>query len=208
MKRSGKATAKRREPPPQPTMAKRFVAATGAPLSDAEAEIYGPVLEQIARDNNVENVGSLDKHLVYETVEADDTSPLRSFVFNSDDDAAARSYRVDRCALLIRSIRIVSVSIGARSKPQPMFIYDPDHSKRRSGTHERRGHVLTEDARKNDPTFVSAVGWQIRQISEAVARLELLTNARPSPLEIVKLRDSMRKALKVYFDSVAQEAAE
>ena len=187
-------------------MSSRYVAATGAPFSDEQAQVIGVELAKIASANAVDDIRSLDKRLVFEAVQRDPKHPLRQF-YEWDESEAAVKHWLAHTGLLIRSVRIVHVTLGKRSKPQPMFLYDPDHPRRSPNEKTRRGHVLTEDALANDPAFASVLSQQIRMISLAVDRLEHVTSARPSPAEVVTLCESMRAALTAYTGFVASKAA-
>lgn len=188
-----------------PEMATRYVAATGAPFSDESAEVIGRELAKIAEANRVDDIRSLDRKLVFSIVEQDANHPLRQF-YNWDDESAARAQRVAHTGLLIRSVRIVTISLGKRGKPMPMFLYVPDYEKR-AGTTKQRGHVLTEDALADDPAYASAVAYQIRAIMHAVARLEHVVTSRRSPRNVVELCAGLRTAITDYKASLVSEQA-
>lgn len=185
-----------------PIMAKRFVAATGSPFTDDDAGVIGVELTKIAEGNRVGDIRSLDKHLVFEAIEADPDHPLRRF-YDWDVEKAARRHWLARTGLLIRSVRIITAAMPKREKPRPMFLYDPEHAKRSPGEKTKRGHVLTEDVLHADPVFASALASQIRGIGELVARLEHVTSMRPTPREVVTLRDSLRAALNEYLGAIS-----
>lgn len=183
----------------------QFVAATGAPFSNKQAAIIGAELQRIAEENRVDDIRSLDKHLVFEAVERDPRHPLRQF-YNWNESEAARAHWIERTGLLIRSVRIVTVNLGKMSKPMPMFLYDPNHMKRSPTERTRRGHVLTEDAMLNDPVFASAVSAQIRALELTLDRLEQTTSMRSSPVGVAELRDEVRVAMNRYFERLATAA--
>lgn len=185
-----------------------WVAASGGPFSDEDAAIIGRELVKIAASNGVEDVRSLDKRIVFDAVAKNPKHPLRPYVFNSSDEDAARSHRLERCALLIRSVRLVSNEVGEIPRPMPAFIYDPQHASREQGDslNKRRGHVMTVDAMRNDPTWVSALTGQVRIVISTVERLELLVSMRKAPVQIAVLAKSLRTAIDTHMRAVDSAA--
>jgi hypothetical protein len=171
--------------------------------------VYGPELVRIAKANDIDHYSSLDKRLVFDVVEAEPANPLRAFVYNSDDTEAARSHRIDRCGLLIRSIQYVpaGVAVGKRAAPMPLFLHNPNFTRQSEGGRERRRHVLTEDALADDPAFASVLSIQIRAIDYALRRLEHIASARPCPLEVTLLMKTVRGGVDTYFGALAKDAA-
>lgn len=175
-----------------------FQAVRGSPFSNEDAEVIGPELLKIAEQNRVDDVRSLDSKLVYAAVEADPDHPLRRFVWFEDDDAAARAGRLARVGLLIRSVRIIYLTIRKREQPAPMFLYDPKHGTRPKSDVEpaRRSHVLIDDALKDDPAFVSTLNGQIQLIRNAFKRLDHIANLRSVPVHVKAFLVAQRKAFK------------
>jgi hypothetical protein len=197
----------RRKPAPTPNIAPTFeyVAAKGSPFSDDDAAVIGAELARIAEANKVEDLRSLDKHLVFEAVEADPNHPLRRF-FDWDDASAARKQRISIAATLIRSVRIVSVVMGKRSAPTPAFFYAPDLATRQPAPGPR-AHVAVGDLMRNDPAFMSALSSQVKQVRYSVERLEHLTKSRKAPDSVVELVAEFKESLDRYFGSISQDAA-
>jgi len=196
----------RTKPKKAPTLALKYVAVRGSTISDEDAAVIGPALEDIASRNAVDNIRSLDKHLVLETVEGDPKHPLRKF-YNWNKSEAARAHWLQRTGDLIRSIRIVQVQMGRRQAPTPVFLHVPDHSRRARDEPRRRSSVLVQDVLANDPVYASALSAQIRIIIQALERLEHVTSLRATAPEVVRLRDSIRAAITEYHAEM-QIAAE
>ena len=157
-------------------------------------QIIGEELQKIADAHRVNGIGALDKHLVFEAVEADPNHPLRRF-YDWDEGKAARKHWLEHSHRLIRSVHVVYVNVGKRPKFSPMFV----SAETKIATGEtKRMQVVSTDALANDPIFMSAVGGQIRQIYNAVAQLEAFTSSRGAPSEIVQLRVALREALDEY----------
>ena len=188
----------------------RYVAAPGANFGDDRATLYGRELERIARENAVNGVASLDKRLVYEAVQADPDSPLREFVFDRSDAEAADAYRLQRCALLIRSIRIVAVTLGPRSRPMPQFVAVDESVRRRVGDGVKRecSRVLTLDAMRSEPLFAGAVSVKLRVANQAVMQLERFVERRPASDPVRRLAVGLRAVFDDYFEALHGAAAE
>jgi len=188
-------------------LATHFVAAPGSPFSEADVAVIGRELVKIAERNRVGDVRSLDKRLVLAAVEEDEDHPLRPY-FEWDDAKAARSYRLVQAATMIRSVRIVSSGVGPRAQPIPLFLFDPDHTKRVPGETARRSRVLTEDLLKDDPAFASNLAHSIRSITFTLERIEHMTSMRRTPPEVVRYRDGLRAVTDDYFGALANAAEE
>ena len=186
----------------RPKMAPRFARASGAPISDEDAQIIGEELLRIAEAHKVDGIRSLDKHLVFAEVENDPNHPLRRF-YNWNEREAARLHWVDRTALLIRSVRVVTIEARVE-RHEPMFVRadvcTPEQPKRTK--------VLRDDVLANDPIFASAIGYQVRSIENALRQLEGLTSGREPPKNIAALRDALRDAIDDYKASLSDKAAE
>jgi len=181
-----------------------YVAAKGAPFSDEDALVIGRELEKIAAENSVDDVRSLDKHLVLKAVEADSDHPLRRF-YNWDVGEAARQHWLSHTQKLLSGIRVVTITMGKRGPIKPAFVY-AEHRPRDGGA-TVRSHVLLVDAEKSDPWLQSIVSQQIRSIVNAVERLEQLTMTRsPSP-DVDALRDDVRAAIDRYFHVLSLSSA-
>src|SRR6266404_4903482 len=104
-----------------PKKAIRYVAANGSPYSDKDAAVIGRELVRIAEENKIENISSLDKHIVFAHAKRRD-SVLHSFVFNKSTSEAAEAYFIDQCSKMIRSIRVIAVTVGKLETREPLFI--------------------------------------------------------------------------------------
>jgi hypothetical protein len=190
-----------------PQVAARFVAATGSPYSNEEAQIYGPELLRIATLYKVADVRSLAPEQVYAVVEKEPENPLRSPLrFHVDDKEEARAHRIDRAAHLIRSIQVV-VTVGKLQVPRRKFVSAVAPVKQGDKVLHRSRHVLREDALQNDPVFRSAIFKQVRNIQNALIQLERFTSEREATPEITLLRDSCRRAFDIY-EAAVDKAAE
>ena len=189
-------------------LASRFVPAPGSPFSEEDVAVIGVELLRIAERNKVGDVRSLDKRLVLAAVEADEDHPLRRF-FEWDDAKAARSFRLVQAATMIRSVRVLSSGVGAREKPMPLFLFDPDHTRRVPGEAARRSRVVSEDLLRDDPAFVSNVAHTVRQITHMLERLEHVTSLRKGvPEQVLRYRDALRAATDDYLGELASAAEE
>jgi len=191
---------------------KQFVAAVGAPFSNEDAAEFGPVLERIAKSMRVNGIASINKRKLYEIVEADPEHPLRRFVFNSDDDAAARAYRIERCGLLLRSIRYGNakeMNKMVRAAQDKKVFHYADARVVEEGSGKTRGSaVLRDDLLSHDPEYISAVSRKIRQIRDAVASLDDLATARKPPRGVATLVRELRVALGAYESEIQDVAAQ
>lgn len=176
-----------------------YVPAAGSPFSETDMLVIGPALARIAEQNRVEDLRSLDKHLVYEAVEADPHHPLRPFL-NWDDLAAARLHRIAQVQTLIRSVRIITVQMGKRSSPEPMFIHVPDAAKRPHGATQQRSQVLMADVLNNDPAYASALSSKMRVLQSTFRQLEHVVNGRgeEAPTEFAMFCQEVRAAIDRY----------
>lgn len=202
-------TKTRRKGPPLGTVPVQYQAARGSPFADSDAEVIGPELVKIAEANRVGDIRSLDKKLVFEVVEADEHHPLRQF-YDWDDERMARQARLERTALMIRSIRILTPSLPELSRPSPLVLFDPDHVQRRSNAPEarRRSHVLIQDVVNDDPTFISSLTAQIVRIRQGVERLDHVAALRKTPMPIRRLVSDLAAAFAAYDGSEEAAAAE
>lgn len=181
-------------------------------FTDEDARIIGPALQKIADANQVGDVRSLDKQMVFDAVEADPKHPLRRF-YNWDDAACARKQRLARTLEMIRSVRIVIVTMGKRGRPTPQFLYVPESERRRSGVKEkkatRRRNVLSNDLLgSQSPEFMSMLSAKIRAIEDltkALAHVALLNKATPP--EVKALVNELTGALHKYLNSRAAQSA-
>lgn len=197
-----KGRAKRLGPP----VAVRFVAATGSPISDEKAQVYGAELLRLATVHRVSEIRSLDKRTVFAEVEQNPESPLRDY-YQWDVNRAARAHWLEQTAKLIRSIRTVTISAGKMQAPQPLFICAEAPVRDKDRVQYKNRHVVRDDALRSDPAFRSAVGKQIRSIQNALGQLEGFTSGREPPAEVARLRDSIRRALDTYLASIADDKA-
>lgn len=189
----------------RPKMAQRYVRAPAAPFSDDDAQIIGRELHKIARAHAINDLGQLDKKLVFGIVESDSKHPLRRF-YDWDESNAARKHWIEHTATLIRSVRIVGV--GASPKEINLFTYAEVSSNVDGRTRTKRTRVLTEDLLQDDPAFASALGFHIRNIGHAAKKLEDLVSCRKTPIAIRRLCGGLREALDGYAASLSDAAAE
>jgi hypothetical protein len=203
----GRKAAK--ESAPAPTSV-RFSWRTGAPFNEEDAALVGAELLKLARASCVADVASLNPREVFEAIYADADHPLRKMFGDFKDvEGAARRHWIQMTGTMIRSISVQIVALPGRAlEPvRPMFVHAEARVKEGDGTTVRRRRVLTEDALKSDPAFISAVGFKIRAITDALAGLESLTAWGHSvPPEIAQLRDSLRHAIDSYHGAIAQAA--
>ena len=187
------------------SVAARYVRATGAPISDEDAQVIGTCLAALAEQNRVSDVRSLSKSTVLAAVEADPDHPMRPY-YEWDDAIAARKHRLEHTSVLIRSIRIQAVSVGPLPQLKPMFV--SAEVPQLKGPVARR-YVLTDDATRSDPVFASAIAQHMKRIIDSLASLELLTRDRSTPA-LRSFCDSMRSAVDDYRTAMtpAQQAAE
>lgn len=179
---------------------KRFAAATGSPISDEEAIRFGPALVAVAEQMRVNDIRNLDKRALYKVVEADKNHPLRDFVFNCGDAEAARAYRIDRCGLLIRSIRYIEVDreglnkLAHEANKKKLFIPAPAPVVEEGSGKTRQCSVLREDLLRHDPSYISAVAGAIRRARDAAASLVDLTTSREPPFAAGELAQKLQDA--------------
>ena len=185
----------------------RIVRAPGTSIiTEEQAPLVYTELLKIAEKYKVDNVRALDPKLVFDEVEKDPDHPLRACNYDWNDKSAARKQRIDHTAKLMRAIRYETV-VGNLKRFDPVWIYVtiPPGATRQQ---PQRARVLREDVLRSDPSFVSALGYQIRQVKDALARLEHLVTSRESPESIVGLVESMRAVMADYDVSILNKAAE
>jgi hypothetical protein len=100
----------------------------------------------------------------------------------------------------MRAIRY-EIVVGNIRRFEPVWIYTtiPVGTARQQ---PQRSRVLRDDVLSSDPMFVSSLGQQIRQVKEALARLEHLANSRPTPENIMQLTRGLRVVLADYDTSL------
>jgi hypothetical protein len=174
----------------------QFVKASGAPFSDESIQLIGRELLKIARANRVKDVRVLDKELVFAAIEADPKHPLRQF-YDWDVKRAARKHWLAWTQKMILSVRI-EYKVGRFTRPLPITL-SAELPRLKHGSKRRR--VLTEDALKNDPVFVSAVGFRFRDIDTKISQLEMLIGARGwAPPGMGEALKKMRATIDDYVD--------
>lgn len=189
-----------------------YSASAGSPFSDEDMGIIGPELRKIADENRVDELRSLDRRLVVETLEKDPDHPLwTAGRFDRDYKSAARKHWLAHAGLMIRSVRVVVVDLSGRPKtrPSPGYFFVPAEVRTREQNGiARRSHVVAEDVLRDDPAFASALGAQVRIITGALQRLEHMTSMRDRvPSEVVLLRDRMRASVDDYLASLESDKA-
>lgn len=186
----------------------RYTAAPGSPFTDKQAEVIGRALAKIAESCKVDDIRSLNKHVVFAAIKADPKHPLRKF-YNWNVHEAARAHWLDRTLTLIRSVQIIYLDMPEIGEPQPMFVTaDKVPVMRGDKFLRQRAQVLRSDLLRNDPIFMSAIGRMIRALTSSLKRLEALTSSRQAPREVKNLIHSVRSAINEYEESVGGQAAE
>ncbi len=181
----------------------RYAAANGTLYSEKDAQIIGAALQKIAEANRVSDVRCLDKHLVYEAVEADEAHPLRPF-YDWNNATAARKFRLEQTARMIRSVRTVTVSMGVRESFAPMFVA-AEVADRKGVLH--RSMVIRADSLASDPVFMSALGGKIRMTRDALNGLSAYAAAGSPPADVARLVQALRAAFDAYEAGLRENAA-
>jgi hypothetical protein len=185
---------------------------TGAPFGREDAELVGRELRKLADANEVDDVRALDKRAVFEAIYSDPAHPLRRLYGDFADEAgAARRHWIDLTGKMLSSIRVQVVRLGTHEfeAPRPMFVHVEAHVRETGGSLIRRTRVLTEDALRNDPTFVSAAGLRVRAMMDSLGALEALVSWRRELVpELVELCAGLRRELDGYLAKVNKAAAE
>src|SRR5208337_1155149 len=117
MKKPAKKTAEKLKTPTRAA----YMARSGAPFSNEDAQIIGPELMKIAVEQRVADVRMLDKQVVLQAVEANAHHPLRRF-FTWDEADAAHGFRLEEARTLIKGVVIVYANLPARENIRPMFV--------------------------------------------------------------------------------------
>jgi len=171
-----------------PPIAPRFVVPF---LSEADAQIVGTELEQIAQAQQVNGIRHLDADATFALVESNRRHPMRH-LFDWNDKSAARKQRVAYMGKLIMSVRIVRVTVAKAKTYAPMYISAQASVVRQGSIATRRTHVMTPDAYTHDPAFASLVNASVGRLMNELKKLEHTANARPLPANIQQFIDDVR----------------
>ena len=191
-----------------PKVSFRYIAARNSPYTDEDAEVIGSCLQRLAEDNTVDGIRSLDKDLVLEAYESGNAPELDPYL-EQDKIKAQRQYWKNQIGVMIRSIRITTVTtdIGPKPEPRPQFV--TCKNRRGHGAAPTRSRVLTDDVMNNNPLFASAYSLQVRLINQAVKKLEHLVDMKgDAPAHMLSLPSSLRAVLDGFQADVLEEAAE
>lgn len=193
----------------------KFIAAPSAPFDDDEASKYGPILHKIARSFGVNAIAHIDKHKLFELVEADAKHPLRGFVYNNTTSDAERAYRIERCRKLISGIRYIDLTesdrlndIIQKANIHKLFVPADAPVVENESRKLRKTNVFRPDLLKHDPSYISAISRIVKQMRDSFAQLDDLASARVPPRGVAKLVSSFRSALAAYDAQLQDEAAE
>lgn len=182
----------------------RFARASGAPISDDDAQVIGMELMKIAEANKIGDVRQLTKKIIYAELKANPNHPLWQFCPRRDTASAAEQYWTDWCGKIINYVRVIVIQ-GKIPTYKPLFIFTET-----SGTQPRttrRAHVLRQDALDHGPEFASAFGFQVRAIINAVDRISWCIGGREPPENIAILHAELRAALERYQESLGMPIA-
>ncbi len=201
---SKKRTTRRR--PPKVNF--RYVATKSSRFSDDDAIVIGSCLQRIAEKNTVDGIRSLDKNLVLEEYEAGRAPELDQYLEQDKDKAQRKHWKV-QIGVMIRSIQItqVNVDLGPRPDPRPQFV--TTKHRRGHGIAPVRSRVLTDDVMASNPLFAGAFGLQVRNINNAVKKLEHLVDMKQNaPDHMLELPAALRAVMDDYLAEVIGDAAE
>lgn len=106
---------------PKSAVAKTFAAVSGSHISDADAEVIGPVIEAIASEGG--GLGATPKAVVEHARSSN--SPLHRF-FDWDDSSAAEKYRIEQAKYLVRSVKVVVVGPSGATESRAFFSVQTD----------------------------------------------------------------------------------
>jgi hypothetical protein len=207
-----KARAERRAPraarPQPPVLARRFVRAPGAVgITDQDAPVIGRELDRIAELHKIGASRALDPRLVWEEVRRDKASVLRRF-YNWNKDQAAEAHWLDRTRQIMRSVRIVEVEIGSRERHVSPWEYAEVSVQTPKGVATRRTHVDRRDLLRNDPAFMSALGFHLKRMTDSLAKYEDLVSSRGCPERYVRVAQGLRTVMDDFYAELDQDAAE
>lgn len=178
-----------------------FGAVSDGPITEEEArDVVGPALLEIAEKHKVKDIRALSKRLVFNEVKAAGKEhPLWPFIFHCSVAAAAEKYFIERCGLLVKSIEIVKVRINTIHRERAFVPASEvlQHSPS-GGFTKRPGHVLREDALKNDPEYQSVLGGGLRRFIAAFEWVETWASKRQQTPEIAELVSAVRQAIDDY----------
>jgi hypothetical protein len=182
----------------------RFARASGAPISDDDAQIIGVELMKIAEANKIGDVRQLTKHVIWAALKDDPTHPLWDFCPKRDVASAAEAFWLSWSGKLINYVRVIVIQ-GKVPTFKPMFIFTETSGVQTRTS--RRAHVLREDALVHGPEFASAFGFQVRAVINATERMAWCLGDREPPENIAILYADLRAALERYQVSLALPAA-
>jgi hypothetical protein len=178
----------------------RFARASGAPISDDDAQVIGLELMKIAEANKIGDVRQLTKHLIWAALKADPAHPLWEFCPKRDTASAAEAFWLAWSGKLINYVRVIVIQ-GKIPTYKPLFVYTETSGVQARTS--RRAHVLREDALSHGPEFASAFGFQVRAIINSVDRISWCIGDREPPENIAILHAELRAALERYQESLA-----
>ena len=108
------------------------------------------------------------------------------------------------------SVRYMAVQLppGSVQKPRPRFVSAYTRTENGTRIEKRRVQVIREDALRDNPTFMSATGMNIRRIEAALLQLEKVTSKREAPTGVSRFRDEIKSAFERYRTSLATQREE
>jgi hypothetical protein len=193
---------------PAPVLARRFVRAPGAiGITDEDAPVIGRELDRIAEMHKIGSARALDPRLVWDAVKRDKASVLRKF-YNWNPREAAEAHWLDRTRQIMRSVRLVEVDLGSRERHVAPWEYAEVSVVTPKGVATRRTHVDRRDLLRNDPAFMSALGFHLKRITDSLAKYEDLVSSRDSPSRYVQVARGLRTVMDDFYAELDQEAAE
>jgi hypothetical protein len=182
---------------------RRFVPAPGASCSKEDARLIGRELQKIADAQGVQHFRELNERVVFETIEADKEHPLRRFYDWNMRDAARRHW-IECTRKLIRSVQMMYTGLRREVQLPMTTVCMVPRTTGNGGTYQAR--ILSEDALRGDPQFVSTLARIIRRNERTLRELETWTECAKAPADIVELRDGLREAYDRYFARTASAA--
>lgn len=190
-------------------LARRFVRAPGAVgITDEDAPIIGQELDRLAEIHRIGSSRALDPRIVWDDVKRDKTSVLRKY-YNWNKDQAAEAHWLDRTRQIMRSVRVVEVEVGSpRERRVAPWEYAEVSVQTPKGVMTRRTHVDRRDLLRNDPAFMSALGFHLKRITDSLTKFEDLVSSRDSPGRYVTVAQGLRTVLDDFYAVLNDEAAE
>lgn len=140
------------------TRTMKFIPKDGFGVSESDAERYGTHLVTLIERHG----GDVSAEEVYEDAKKK-SSPIHDYVFDTDDDEAARLHRVERARKLLQSIEITVESKSGKDIATRCFVHV---DVRRGG---EGAYTLIETA-INDPNSMECLMTQAKREMESFAR--------------------------------------